>query len=115
MRLNWETRLRGESCTLVPYRKHHVETYHKWMQDSYLLEMTGSEPLTLEEEYEMQCSWRDDEEKLTFILVVDGQMVGDTNIYLTPADVDESGVRSCEIEIMIAESSFRRRGIATEA
>ena len=28
--------------------------------DPYLIEMTASEPLTLEEEYEMQATWRDD-------------------------------------------------------
>ena len=28
--------------------------------DPYLIEMTASEPLTLEEEYDMQQQWRDD-------------------------------------------------------
>jgi hypothetical protein len=31
------------------------------MKSPYLQEMTASEPLTLEEEYEMQQSWHDDE------------------------------------------------------
>ncbi|KAF9573060.1 N-acetyltransferase 9, partial [Lunasporangiospora selenospora] len=51
----------GEKCVLVPYLKRHVEHYNKWMQSPELLEMTASEPLTIEEEYEMQRSWREDE------------------------------------------------------
>jgi hypothetical protein len=31
-----------------------MKQYHKWMTDSELLELTASEPLTLEEEMEMQ-------------------------------------------------------------
>ena len=51
----------GRQLILVPYRKKYVARYHAWMQDSFLQEMTASEPLSLEEEYEMQASWRDDE------------------------------------------------------
>jgi RimJ/RimL family protein N-acetyltransferase len=39
------------------------------MQDPFLLEMTGSEPLTMEEEIEMQKEWRGDEKKCTFIIL----------------------------------------------
>ena len=46
---------------LVPYRKEHVPKYHEWMKSPFLLEMTASEPLTLDEEYEMQKSWLEDE------------------------------------------------------
>jgi RimJ/RimL family protein N-acetyltransferase len=38
------------------------------MQDTALLEATGSEPLTYDEEVEMQQSWLSDEKKCTFIV-----------------------------------------------
>jgi hypothetical protein len=39
------------------------------MQSAELLEQTASEPLSIEEEYEMQRKWREDEDKCTFILL----------------------------------------------
>ena len=69
MRLNENTVLITEKLYLVPYKKEHVLRYHEWMKDPYLQMMTASEPLSLEEEYEMQNSWHIDEEKCTFILL----------------------------------------------
>ena len=87
------------------------------MKDPFLLEMTGSEPLSLEEELEMQESWRTDDMKCTFILLAredcvqvmeDGAsrvflhdeendfvtsnidaMVGDVNLFLSEEDDEE--------------------------
>lgn len=39
------------------------------MQSDQLLEQTASERLTLEQEYEMQQSWRTDPDKCTFVLL----------------------------------------------
>ena len=39
------------------------------MKDPYLLEMTASEPLSMEEEVKMQQTWKDDEMKCTFIIL----------------------------------------------
>ena len=52
--------LEGQRVILVPYMKEHVPKYHQWMQDPALLQATGSEPLTLDEEYQMQLSWTQD-------------------------------------------------------
>lgn len=112
--------IRGQRVVLVPYKREHVEKYHKWMKDPDLLYLTGSEPLTLEQEYEMQVKWFQDDDKCTFIVmdadVFDNTgddvaaMVGDTNIYFT----DPSDLSSGEIELMIAEPAFRGRGYGKE-
>ena len=69
MKRNYNTVIIGQHCLLVPYRPEHVERYHTWMQDPDLLQATGSEPLSLQEEYEMQASWRSDDAKCTFIVL----------------------------------------------
>ena len=58
--------LEGKRVVLVPYMSGHVPKYHSWMQDPALLEATGSEPLSLEQEYEMQISWTQDPNSMNF-------------------------------------------------
>ncbi|KAF3785733.1 N-acetyltransferase 9-like protein [Nymphaea thermarum] len=103
----------GEAVILVPYQREHVPRYHQWMTDPALLEATASEPLTLDQEYDMQTSWVQDPNKYTFIVLdkqlVDGEyvhgephveaMAGDVNIYMNGID----DLQVSEIEIMIAE------------
>ncbi|PGH05411.1 hypothetical protein GX51_02935 [Blastomyces parvus] len=60
--------LSSSRVLLVPYCKHHVPRYHEWMKDPEIQQATASEPLSLEEEYAMQTSWRTDADKLTFII-----------------------------------------------
>ncbi|XP_074410953.1 alpha/beta-tubulin-N-acetyltransferase 9 isoform X2 [Zonotrichia albicollis] len=114
MKINQDTVLRGKKVTLVPYTAAHVPRYHEWMQSEELQRLTASEPLSLEQEYEMQRSWRDDADKCTFI-VLDSElwpgqeeencMVGDVNLFLTNTEDPTVG----EIEIMIA--GVRKLGI----
>lgn len=144
MKENYETCIVGSKCVLVPYRHVHVNRYHGWMQSPALLEATGSEPLTLEEEYEMQQSWRVDEKKCTFIVlqrsallrdpptksgdiddnfVLENEpaMVGDVNLFLSEEEQEnpEEQGRECriqaELDIMVAEASARGKGIGQEA
>lgn len=58
MRDNANTIIEGRLLALVPYKPHHVAVYNTWMQDPYLQDMTASEPLSLEEEYDMQVTER---------------------------------------------------------
>ncbi|KAK2461168.1 hypothetical protein APHAL10511_006695 [Amanita phalloides] len=145
MRINEDTVLVGEKVVLVPYRPEHVPKYHAWMQDEELRRLTASEPLSLDEEYEMQQKWLFDDDKLTFIILskesslCNGEtihvsdprigllpLVGDVNIFLhgtpmasptkEPQDgQDEDNFFEAEVEIMIAEPAYRRRGLAQEA
>ncbi|KFZ46179.1 N-acetyltransferase 9, partial [Antrostomus carolinensis] len=91
--------------------------YHAWMQSEELQRLTASEPLSLEQEYEMQRSWRDDadSEDLQQCLRAGGSdedcMVGDVNLFLTDTEDPTLG----EIEIMIAEPGYRGRGFGKEA
>ncbi|KAL0400431.1 UNVERIFIED_CONTAM: N-acetyltransferase 9-like protein [Sesamum radiatum] len=117
--------LEGEKAILVPYMKEHVPKYHVWMQDPSILQATASEPLTLDQEYEMQLSWIQDPLKQTFIVLdkelmvgefIHGEphteaMVGDVNIFMN--DLDDP--QMAEVEIMIAEQKSRGKGLAKES
>ncbi|KAI8325320.1 N-acetyltransferase 9-like protein [Martensiomyces pterosporus] len=124
MRANEHLAIVGEKVVLVPYEEHHVPRYHEWMKSPFLQEMTGSEPLSIDEEYAMQKSWRVDLDKCTFILLAKDpetkpgdcdlyatdRMIGDVNFYLT----NVYNPHEAELEVMIAEQEHSGRGIATE-
>jgi hypothetical protein len=60
MNINADTTLTGGKVLLVPYMPEHVPRYHQWMCSAELLAATASDPLTLEQEYDMQRTWRND-------------------------------------------------------
>ncbi len=66
---NKKTIIVGEKVILVPYLRRHVHRYHGWMQSEEIRQLTASEPLSLEAEYEMQQTWLNDPSKHTFILI----------------------------------------------
>lgn len=131
MKLNEGVIIEGNRCRLVPYSKELVEQYHSWfLNDPELLDLTGSELLTLEEEYTNQVSWAVDESKLTFLirdssLDPSHSLCGDINAFFSDyyesdwTDKDEPDSsptgKLAEINLMIAERRSRRKGIAREA
>ena len=99
------------------------------MKDPDIQAATASEPLTLEEEHEMQHSWRKDADKLTFIVCLRQSreileedalglesMIGDVNLFISEHD-NEDGSKGihCELELMIAEKSQHGKGYGREA
>ena len=127
---------------LVPYEKHHVPTYHEWMQDKVsrlhgqyetmrlidqeIQKATASEPLSLDEEYAMQRTWRQHSDKLTFIscrplsrlsATVEARqhdspekMVGDVNLFLAFSDGEDGNGVTGEVELMIARRQDQGQG-----
>ncbi|XP_063695649.1 alpha/beta-tubulin-N-acetyltransferase 9 [Culicoides brevitarsis] len=125
MKTNEKVKIVGEKVILVPYEAKHVAKYHNWMESEELQKATASVRLTLEQEYAMQKSWREDEDKCTFLILSKerfdatndeiASLIGDTNLFILPDDED-SGIGSiAEAEIMIAETDFRRKGCGLEA
>ena len=141
MKINATTRIQGPKVVLVPYRKHHVLKYHDWMAKPEIQELTSSEPLTLDEEYNMQKSWQEDQDKLTFIILsrsildhesdMSGQsveereiraMIGDVNAFIIDEQADEEDdekepntFKCAELEIMIVEHDQRGKGLGAES
>eukprot|EP01084_Bolivina_argentea_P054420 99795_1 len=104
-----EMTIEGTKCKLVPYTVQHVKTYNTWLNDPDIQQMTQTEPYSLEQEYEYQQEWKQDESKYIFIILdknLQDAMVGDINIFI----LDDIG----ELNIMIAEDKSRRKGLATE-
>nr|XP_023929634.1 N-acetyltransferase 9-like protein [Quercus suber] len=117
--------LEGKKVIMVPYMEAHVPKYHEWMQDPALLQATASEPFTLQHEFQMQLTWTQDSNKLTFI-VLDREMfvgefgliacpfpamVGDVNLYMNNFD----DPNMAKIEIMIAGPKSRGKGLGKES
>lgn len=118
MKLNWNSQIQGQKVILVPYCAHHVPKYHQWMKSEELQHLTGSEPLTFEEECQMQETWKNSDDKCTFIILHKdtfeetkdeiNAMIGDTNVFLQEDNLAEA-------EIMIAESNFRGQKLGWES
>ncbi|KXN88389.1 N-acetyltransferase 9 [Leucoagaricus sp. SymC.cos] len=127
MKENAETVLLGRRVVLVPYARKHVPKYHEWMSDAELRGLTASEPLTLEEEYDMQHAWQQDEDKLTFIVLARESQDQLPNAFDTPHMVhlspEDSRIATLpmvgDVNLFLKgarpKKNFRRKGLALEA
>ena len=104
---------------LVPYGGEFVEAYNAAMQSDELQALTGSEPLSLEEEREMQQRWSS-EDGMLCLIVEDAEtkcFVGDVNAHWT--EQFEEGVEEpellLEVDVMICDPQHRRQGHAGRA
>lgn len=99
-----------EGTRLAPYEPSFVPAYNAAMKSPELLELTGSEPLSLEEEHSMQQRWMADEAMLCLLVLdADGNFVGDVNAHLN------SDTSTAEVDIMICDPAHRRHGHARRA
>ena len=132
----------GDRVALVPYLREMVPTYHRWLQDPHIMEMTCTEETTIESEYENQASYLADKSKAIF-LVVDltatglpqdhphedllktiippgkvkegclPALAGDVNLFLgKESELADPLGPAAEINIMIAERASQRKGLA---
>lgn len=123
MKDNANLKIVGNKVILIPYEAKHVSKYHGWMENEELRTLTASERLSLEEEYDMQRTWRECEDKCCFLIMCKenyemngdeiASLIGDTNLYLTREQ--ETQNTSAEIEIMIAEPEAQGKGYGQEA
>lgn len=123
MKDNANIKIVGSKVILIPYEAKHVSKYHKWMENEELRTLTASEPLTLEDEFEMQRTWRESADKCCFLILCKkkyedsndeiASLIGDTNLFLTSSQ--DNNQKCAEIEIMIAEPEARSKGYGLQA
>ncbi|PBC26219.1 N-acetyltransferase 9 protein [Apis cerana cerana] len=123
MRDNECIKIIGTNVILVPYKEKHVKRlvsftsyrlYHEWMKSAELQYFTGSESLTLEEEFQMQKRWHQDQDKKAIYTEGGNEieaMIGDTNLFFNELDQPNTA----EIEIMIANINCREKKRGWEA
>lgn len=122
--------MQDEVNSPIHLQKYSKPKLHFLTQTQEIQEATASEPLSIDEEYSMQRSWRLDADKLTFIacqpitgtLTAESDspsnMIGDINLFLR-IDDGADGLSPPEIvgeiELMIAEKVNQRRGFGKAA
>ncbi|OMJ93403.1 hypothetical protein SteCoe_3646 [Stentor coeruleus] len=102
--------------SLVPFADTMIEKYHEWMQNSELLEETGSKAMSLEEVKDIFFTYQTDPNKYAYMLCdrslynrenPGASMVGDVTLFINER-------LEGEICIFLADTHYRKLGIASE-
>jgi RimJ/RimL family protein N-acetyltransferase len=104
--------IEGTRIMLVPYLKEHVPLYHSWLSDPEMQTLTGTDPTTLQEEYEYQKDWDSSNDRITKLIEVDGVLIGDINLFKNNQLNSDC---MWEVNIMIVKEEHRGHGYASEA
>ena len=103
--------LKGERCTLRPPRKEELAIYQRWFEDVDVLRfLPGIGPSSDSQEDEWFKRSGDDPTSITWVIEVDGRVVGMTGIH----GIDHRHAHG-ESGITIGDKSLWGRGIASEA
>jgi RimJ/RimL family protein N-acetyltransferase len=104
--------LEGKHTRLDKFIHEFVTIYHKWMQDEYVLYMTGTKRGLTIDDVSRFCQNLEDAEDIAHFLV----FVKETYTPIGDADLrDIKFGKSAESAIMIAEPEFRSKGYGIEA
>ncbi|KAK8790032.1 hypothetical protein WA158_006812 [Blastocystis sp. Blastoise] len=111
--------LTAKGIELINFERSHCELYSEWLKDDYILEMTDTDGMTLEDIILSQESYAEEEDKITVLLSVNKEgsanekvLIGDCNLFIDY--VDEEGDVG-ELNVMVAEKDYRRKGYAIKA
>jgi len=101
--------MKTDDISFVPFEQHHVDRYTSWMQDTDILRDTATdECMSRKQVDDMRLSYAKNADKICFVIELNGDMIGDINLFKSVDDT--SGKRVGEISVLIAEKAHRRKG-----
>ncbi len=97
-------RIRGKNLLLGPFEEKYVELYSEWLNIPFILKMTGSEPMTVQDVADYRRSCLDSPDMTQFLVCHKGVAIGDVDLR------DIKPGESAQSVIMIANPTFRGCG-----
>jgi RimJ/RimL family protein N-acetyltransferase len=91
---------------LVDFTQEFVHIFHKWMQEGEVLQLTSTDPMSLEDVTKLSVQSLKGH-CIVQIILLKGIPIGDVDLFYS---VDEDLLRAGEINILIAEKQYRSKG-----